>query len=263
MSCTDPNASQELKSVCACQKAVNVFAESFKSYEASKVAHATAKAIYDAAWIKYQNDLRDWETKKANKRKDLVDETKVWNNCVVWTDVYGHDNWCQSDTGFGRQTGAGQHGCIWSQGKGVCQRTDYQVNEELNKWQGSNPAPIPPSGGSNGNVTPCGSSCNPPTGNNILCCSSVISDITAGKNVSINEAINCTQNLVSQAAAIGSAPSPSTTIPLPSAPSTTAPSPSVVPSKTTSRTNNWTTLFIISAFVLFIWGSIILSFLLI
>lgn len=273
MSCEDPNPSQELKSACDCQKSVKTFVDLAKSYEASKAAHAAAKVIYDKEWSKYQNDLRDWQSKKANKRKELVDQTKIWNNCVLWTGVYGHDDWCQSDTGFGRQTGAGGYGCWDGQGKGVCQRTEYQVNEELNKWQGSNPPPIPPPGGTNGNVTPCGESCNPPTGNIIQCCSNIMSGDAFVENTQL-----CLQSIEQKIIDITNSPSaPSTTVSSTPEPSPSAPiivpqpsgpmsyTPETVPSKTNSSsiTNIWITLFLISVLVMLIWCSIILSFLII
>lgn len=75
----------------------------------------------------------DWDIQYQRRKQELIDEKRVWNNCVLWTGVFWHDDWCQTDTGFGKQVGAGQWGCIGGQGKGQCARTEQQVNDELNK----------------------------------------------------------------------------------------------------------------------------------
>jgi hypothetical protein len=74
-----------------------------------------------------------WDTTYNFKKQLLQQEKKVWNNCVGWPWVFGHDDWCQNDTGFGRQVGAGQWGCTAGMGKGQCARTDWQVEQELTK----------------------------------------------------------------------------------------------------------------------------------
>lgn len=231
MDCDNPNANNELKQACACQKAVNEFAKSYETYQSQIADYNSAKDKYtNVDWPKYQVDLSAWESRKAAKRNELVNETRVWNNCVLWTNVYGHDDWCQGNTGFGKQVGAGGYGCIGGQGKGLCGRTDVQVNEALNEWVGLNPPPSPPSGGSNGVFAPC-TTCSPPVGNNVLCCSTIIDDITAGKNVSINAVTQCAQNLVEAAKNSSASPVVPTTpvIPVTPAPMDTIQAPPQTP----------------------------------
>jgi hypothetical protein len=75
----------------------------------------------------------DWDLQYTKNKQELIDERRVWNTCVLWTGVYWHHDWCQNDTGFGQQVGAGGYGCLGGQGKGQCARTEQQVNNELNK----------------------------------------------------------------------------------------------------------------------------------
>jgi hypothetical protein len=178
----------------SCETALQVILDSFAAYETQNAAYATAKANYTTDFHEYQRKKSDWDTKLATKKTELENEQKTWNNCVLWTGVYNHDNWCQNDTQFGKQSGAGQEGCALGSGKGYCQRTSDQVASELNTWKGSNPEPVPPIGGVNGVYQTCETPCNPPAGNNIVCCEQNFSDITA-KNLNIEAAQSCIQEL--------------------------------------------------------------------
>lgn len=80
--------------------------------------------------VKAKQAQYDWDAKYQQKKQELSDERRPWNNCVLWTGVFGHDDWCQSDTGFGRQDGAEQYGCMIGQGKGRCARTSEQVEND-------------------------------------------------------------------------------------------------------------------------------------
>ena len=223
MSCSDlTNASHQLKNACACQSAALNLTDALNLYKSNLIANTNAQTIYNNLWHSYQTQLNTWLTQKADKRKSLEGESKTWNNCVLWTGVYGHDNWCRSDTGFGRQYAAGQEGCLLGQGKGYCQRTSEQVNSELDIWIGNNPAPSPPGGGENGTAATCGTPCNPPSNNNILCCSQLFNDINAGKDVNITALQECTQSEVNSALKPNSTtPLPNNSIPLPNSTSTT------------------------------------------
>jgi len=246
MSCANPNT-PALKSLCACESAANMLAESLRTYQAEKLAHTTACNNYKNAWATYQTKHQNWKTNRQNKINELTNEQRIWNNCVLWTGVYGHDDWCQSDTGFGKQTGASQHGCAYGQGKGECKRTSDQINNDLGPWLSQNPEPSQPPGGTNGVCAPC-STCEPPSGINIQCCSQVFSDINSGNNLTIESIQNCQQEIKQQIAAATTTP-PTTTPPTTTPPTTTPPTtpPPTTPPPTTTPTPTPTptpTLFI-------------------
>ena len=251
MSCQDPNASEQVKSACACKSAVDTFIDGMKIYEAQLAAHATASADYIIKWQKYQTDLLAWNNEKNNEKKRLADEEKVWNNCAGFTiaNEGNMDAWCQSDTGFGNHVGGGGNfdtgdGCPLFQKKGRCRRTEIQVNSELDLWVAgtpprtnnvlghiitipglpSHPPPTPPGGGTNGTQTPC-STCTPVSAN-IVCCSQIISDIQAGRNVNINLAQECSQKML-ETALTPTTPTTPTTLPIPTVLPT--PIPTVLP----------------------------------
>ena len=218
--CLNIGNNTQLANACACQKASNSLSSSFDAYQNNINNYNTNTTNYNNAWQKYQNDVNNWNTNKQNKKNDLENEQKIWNHCVLWTGVYGHDDWCQGDTGFGKQTGAGQYGCLFGQGKGECRRTTDQVNSALDQWIGSNPQPSPPSGGTNGTADSC-SDCNPPNSNSIQCCSQLFSNI-AGTSVNFsNIQQQCNQTIKQQIQA-ASTPTTTSTIPTTSTPTTSS-----------------------------------------
>ncbi len=240
MSCEDlSNASEELKKACACVEASKTFIKALNLSEQRNTEWKIQKDEYDKNWGEYQTALAGWETKYAAEKKRLQEEEKIWNNCVDWNTASSgnKDSWCQDDTGFADHIGGTGGGCTPGFGKGRCRRTETQVNTALDSWIAGtpeislgfiklpgvpgNPKPLPPTGGTNGTVTPCGSPCQPPSAN-ILCCSQVIQDIQAGKGVNVNAIQTCNQELINAATSIptteATATSPSTVTTSPATP---------------------------------------------
>jgi hypothetical protein len=134
------------KAICECLESSKALSASIKSYEDTLASNATATDNYNKADANYKRDKATWDEKRRVRIRELENEEKQWNNCVLWTEVYGHDNWCQGDTGFGRQVGAGGYGCMKGQGKGNCKRTPSQVNSDIAAWAtGENVEPQAPS----------------------------------------------------------------------------------------------------------------------
>ena len=245
----------EIQKLYECETAAKSLYEAIKLQEAQIAAYSTASAEYIKEWDKYLKNHRDWESKRDEQKKKFAEEKKIWNSCVLWTGVFGHDDWCQADTGFGKQSGAGQHGCTWGQGKGECSRTTEQVDTAMNGWYSENPEPQQPSGGKDGIYAPC-STCSPPTGINILCCSQLTSELNAGKNISLDSVQNCSQEIKNQillatvpetttipATTISSTPAPTT--PSPTTPAPTTPAPTTPAPPTVLETSNLITIIII------------------
>lgn len=199
-----PGANEELIKLYACKDASNCFLDVQQKNNQITLYNETQNKKLEDALNLYKQNIRAYEAKKANKRKELVDEMKVWNSCVLWTGVYGHDDWCQGDTGFGMQTGAGQYGCALGQGKGECKRTTTQVEEELNKWIGENPSPIMPTRNDFSLLPPI-----PLDDINIQCCSNYLS---GNATVTGNEQV-CSQSVEKKIIELTGAPS--STVPAP------------------------------------------------
>lgn len=184
--CKNPKDTNE-RNLCDCQNAVSTLKTAFDIYK----INLEQRRISDqrlADWQNMTGEFSDW----AIKKKQLEDKTKVWNNCVVWTGVYGHNDWCEADTGFGRQSGANQYGCPLSQGKGECKRTTDQVTKAMTDLGYYSQKP---------SLLEVG---QPPSNINITCCSQLFNNIsTTGGDVNIsnvtqecytklNETINAT-----------------------------------------------------------------------
>jgi hypothetical protein len=145
MSCPYSGLDNTRTQICSCKDQIDNLAHSIKTYEDTLTNNANERNKYNTDYSNWQNNHNNWINNRANKKNELENEQKIWNNCVLWTGVYGHDDWCQGDTGFGQQTGAGGYGCTLGQGKGECKRTSNQVNSELDQWAtGSNAEPQEP-----------------------------------------------------------------------------------------------------------------------
>ena len=127
-------------------------------------------------------------------------QSEVWNNCTAWTNVNGHDDWCETDMygkGLGsgwHQIGAGGYGCLGGWGRGVCGRTDDGINRLVN-----NACPSPnyqqypqqPQSGAlkEQNTTPV----------QINCCANISTIIGSNvTNTSIGQANDCVNQLASK-----------------------------------------------------------------
>jgi hypothetical protein len=226
--CTKPNLSQQEQSLCSCKLATETMIKTLDQYTKDYLAYtdyiANRNNIIEKhnKWRNMSGEFSNWATRK----QQLIDERKIWNNCIAWSGVYGHDDWCRGDTGFAKQSGAGQHGCALGWGKGECQRDDGQVIEQLRR-EGYNAAE-PSIPGER----------QPPrfdSQNIIQCCSQIFSNInvSGGPTEFSNINQNCQQQLNNElnkpAPAAGSSPStstPSTSTPSTSTPSTSTPSTS-------------------------------------
>lgn len=134
MSCPYSGPDNTRTQICSCKDQIDNLAHSIKTYEDTLINNANVTSKYNTDLDNYNKDHANWANKYAYVKKFFEDETKIYNNCTSWSNVSGHDDWCQNDTGFGRQTGAGGYGCTAGWGRGVCQRTSDQVKYELDRW---------------------------------------------------------------------------------------------------------------------------------
>lgn len=230
--CTSANLSQQEKTLCTCKLATDAMVKTLKVYETLSTNYTSDKTAYDREkkrhdqWRNMSGEFANWATRK----QQLIDERKVWNSCIAWSGVYGHDDWCRNDTGFAKQSGANQHGCALGWGKGECQRDDGQVIEQLRREGYDRAEP---------NVPGIPQSPQFNSQNTIQCCSQVFSNISveggAAEFSGINQ--NCQQQLNNEL----NKPTP-TSAPEPSQPSqpTSAPTsePTSEPTSTTIQENN-------------------------
>ena len=247
--CTKPNLSQQEQSLCSCKLATETMIKTLNQYTKDYLAYtdyiANRNNIIEKhnKWRNMSGEFSNWATRK----QQLIDERKIWNNCIAWSGVYGHDDWCRGDTGFAKQSGAGQHGCALGWGKGECQRDDGQVIEQLRR-EGYNAAE-PSIPGER----------QPPrfdSQNNIQCCSQIFSDISvkggAAEFSGINQ--NCQQritNELNKPAPTPAAGSPlSTSTPSTSTPSTSTPSTSTPSTSTPSTSTNQQMIIIVIVIVI-------------
>jgi hypothetical protein len=219
--CNNPKNSQE-QNLCSCKKATDTMASALEKYTTDYTAYTDYVTARNAAiqkydrWKNMSGEYSNWATRK----QELTDEKKTWNNCVLWTGIFNHDDWCQGDTGFAKQTGANQHGCALGSGKGECQRNDSQVNEQLRR-EGYNAAePSIPSERQVPQFT---------SNTNILCCSQIFNDISvqggAADFSNINQ--NCQQRITNELNY--SPPAPASPPPTVSPPAPASPPPTVSP----------------------------------
>ena len=171
-------------------------------YEAALAAWNQQKAQVDQ---NNNNATANYNSCRYNTNNNLYNDTHVWNNCILWNNVGGHDDWCSNDLGGSwNEIGAGQYGCAWGQGKGLCRRTQDQINMIVNQqcpqpnYQSYPQQPIEGALKSQ-NTTPV----------QINCCTNISTIV--GSNVSgtsIDQANNCINQLGSQINNIKSQPTP-------------------------------------------------------
>jgi hypothetical protein len=177
MECPYTGSNKAKIQACECKDQIDKLARSIKLYEDTIRDNSVKNSNYQTAYNNWSVDKKNWDTTRQEKKTALENETKIWRNCVLWTGVFGHDDWCQGDTQFGRQTGANGHGCLNGQGKGECKRTTDQVNSALDQWVNQNNAPQEP--GKPQLQTPQAPSAS------ITCCGISFDNIT-GSSVSID-----------------------------------------------------------------------------
>ena len=154
------------------------------------------------------NATANYNSCRYNTNNNLYNDTHVWNNCILWNNVGGHDDWCSNDLGGSwNEIGSGQYGCALGQGKGLCRRTQDQINMIVNQqcpqpnYQSYPQQPIEGALKSQ-NTTPV----------QINCCTNI--STVVGSNVSgtsIDQANNCINQLGSTINNIKSQPTPTPT----------------------------------------------------
>jgi cobalamin biosynthesis Mg chelatase CobN len=189
------DANPQLASACSCRKASNALIKQSETYQTSiqdwtkrldEHQNSTAKLN---RWTQKIGEYNIW----AQKENELRDEKKQWNSCVVWNETQSgkHDDWCRNDIGSGwYHSGQSKGPCTPGWGRGVCQRTNDQIQLDLNNAGYAAAKP---------NVSPHpGAQPSPPGGNNVQCCSQLFQNITAA-DVKFSEIIQqCTQQINNQ-----------------------------------------------------------------
>lgn len=177
--CKNPRNDEE-RNLCACKNATEAFTKLVDQYTVDLENHSKDTAKH-SRWKNKSGEYSKW----GDRLKNIQDEIKVWNNCVAWSGIFGHHDWCQQDTGFGTQISAGQHGCLKGWGKGECKRTPDQVEKQMTEEGYYRDEP---------SIRPKPSSI-PNT--NIQCCSQIFSDISVTNgNAKLNDiSQNCSQRI--------------------------------------------------------------------
>jgi hypothetical protein len=205
INCNNPKNQQE-RSFCDCEKAVKNMTTQISNYEKRYKTYQADLQSYNR-WKQRHEDwknLRGHFQRFGDLKNNLRNERRNWNNCVAWneTNAGKHNDWCQNDVGQGwYHTGQDGGGCSLGFGKGVCGRTDEEVDRVMadslkkveptadplissKKWLGMG-EPVQP--------------LQPPS-SDILCCSQIFSDINvqdADMNISdINQ--DCGKRLSEQ-----------------------------------------------------------------
>jgi hypothetical protein len=224
MSCDNPITSQ-LISLCSCQKAATALQESLRIQEAEVTAHKNRRIDYEAKYKKWQTDHESWLIKKkvqyaywaglrAKKNCELREKQQNCDN--GWNEISNND-------------------CGWFRHERECKLSEEAIQSNMAPWYLENPEPKPPAGGDANGVYQACSTCNAPSGNNILCCSQLFNDISANK-VDIKTALTCEQKITDQITYIQRA----TTAPAPGSTSS-APGSTTTPPASLSLTyiQNW------------------------
>lgn len=204
MSCDNPTPGSQLANACSCKTASESLSKSLTDYE-------TALATYvqkNADNSNRQQKRQDWENLVGNFsdliqiKSDLKTEAHNWNSCMAWSDTSpGHHNdWCEHDVGQGwYHAGQDGGGCTKGFGKGVCKRTQDQVERDFAQSHNNRKPEADLS---------IGAAPSAPTGNNIQCCSQLFSGIS-GASVQFSDIQQkCTQQIESQIANASKPPPP-------------------------------------------------------
>uniref|UniRef100_A0A6C0ECX8 Uncharacterized protein n=1 Tax=viral metagenome TaxID=1070528 RepID=A0A6C0ECX8_9ZZZZ len=230
MACDNPTTSQ-LISLCSCQKAANALAESLKIQEAEVTAYKNRRIDYEAKYTAWQKTKETWDTNRQNERNNLGNQ-EIEKRCGT----LGASERCQ---GGWHESGKGQHGCALALESIRCKRDGGQIDQDLGGWLAANPEPKPPAGGDANGVYQACSTCDAPSGNNLLCCSQLFTDISANK-VDIKTAQTCEQKITNQITNIQTAttaPAPGSTSSAPG--STTTPPASLSLTYILTYIQNW------------------------
>lgn len=223
---------------CVAVKNFNNLIDTFHN-ELQKVAQD------QASWDRWNNIHSDWENKKGayshwqDTYTSLQNEKRDWNTCIVWTNVFNHNDWCQTDTGFGNQVGAEQSNCAYGSGKGICQRTSDQVQTA---WQQSGYYQDEPKTDPQDSSKVWIKTSRPPDPSfngqsQIVCCSQSFDNLTAGGKINISDiSQKCSATMNNTSPPSNSTPAPSNSTP--STPTASTPQTSNSISKNGLTTND-------------------------
>lgn len=191
--CDNPNikTNSQLQSACDCRNALvslkksqTVYQNQMNKYN-NDIAHYNNQLEKHTRWRNKSDEYSHWK----NRQEQLQNEAKPWKNCVHWAQAAAsaEHGWCANDFGANwYHSGATGEGCSIGFGKGLCKITYTGIDNILRSegYYSQEPViPIKP-------VIP-----NPPTGNNILCCSQSFSNISASNVNFDNISQNCSQTI--------------------------------------------------------------------
>ena len=190
--CDNPdllNGNPQLQSACDCRKAMIALKNSQRIYQNQMQKYNDDMTKYNdqmakhTRWRNKSGEYSNWK----NREEQLRNDSKPWNNCVDWLRASGSSTheWCRTDHGSDwYHSGATGEGCFPGFGKGLCKLTNIGIDNIIRKegYYALEPSiPLQPQ-------IP-----TPPTGNNIVCCSQLFSNINASNVNFENISQNCSQ----------------------------------------------------------------------
>jgi hypothetical protein len=262
--CNNPKNNQE-QALCSCKQATDTFTKSYDDYNKKYNEYKSDLDSYNR-WV---NKHEDWKALRgdfkwiADKKSNLANEHKEWNNCVAWNETQSgkHSDWCNNENYGWEHVGQSGGGCWPGFGKGVCARTSWRVDQEIQgDISNSEPKADPQDSSKYWLGMPVPQPPQQPNGTNIMCCSQIFSDINVKdgnaniSNISQNCSLQLEQQLsksTSTAASLPTTSTPTTT----STPATTGTSTPGTPSDTQT-----TLIFMVLLIVLLLCFSISLGF---
>jgi len=192
--CTNPDPTNpQLLSACGCQTAANALADAFNVYEQTVESNNAIDAVYNNQMDIYNTELSQWQ-QKYNAQKGELQSPRQQGGCAPAGNCSASS--CPGGWDSDGSINGNTDNCNICFGK-LCGTTGCQVNckpsndtitQQMNTWQSQNPAPFQP-------AKPAIQVVNPPTGNNIQCCSQMFSNINAASANFSNIQQNCTQSI--------------------------------------------------------------------
>jgi hypothetical protein len=162
MTCPYYGNDLNLKTACGCLEQVASLANALDKYEKDYENYSKDMAEYNLNYQKWQNRYDRWSSDKASQEKQLADE-RIHAGCGAC----GTNKGCPGGYDWKNRVGC------WGGGfcDNICGRNKDQINIDLQSWLIVNPEPSPP-------LKPTFEK-KPPSGNNIVCCSQLFSNINA------------------------------------------------------------------------------------
>lgn len=162
MTCPYYGNDLNLKTACGCLEQAASLANALDKYEKDYENYSKDMAEYNLNYQKWQNRHDRWLSDKASQESKLADE-RIEAGCGAC----GTNKGCPGGYDFKDRVGC------WGGGfcNNICGRNKDQINIDLQSWLTVNPEPKPP-------LQPTFEK-KPPSGNNIVCCSQLFSNINA------------------------------------------------------------------------------------